>query len=221
MKKWGVVVTLVYAAVVLGVVAPLAGSLFLSATQLRDMYDDVAFWMWVAALVGCQALLLFLRVDTSVRRPERRSHIAVSAIATGLAVALLTIAAVEALLLAGLGEDSDASGLMLDNGGRMLASVAILWSVWSVIFYRRLTHAVSPLDHALRWLVKGSVLELLIVVPCHVIVRRRGDCSAPALTAFGIATGVAVMLLAFGPSILFLIEERRRQYKSSARPAQR
>jgi hypothetical protein len=56
------------------------------------------------------------------------------------------------------------------------------------------------------WLLKGSVLELLIVVPCHVIVRRRHDCSAP------IATGLAIMLLSFGPSVLFLYKKRLDSY---------
>jgi hypothetical protein len=45
-----------------------------------------------------------------------------------------------------------------------------------------------------------------------VIVRRRGDCSAPAATSFGIVTGIAVMLLCFGPSVLFLIKKRLDGY---------
>jgi hypothetical protein len=50
-----------------------------------------------------------------------------------------------------------------------------------------------------------------------VIARRRGDCSAPAVTSFGIVTGIAVMLLAFGPSVLFLYKKRLDAY--TARPS--
>jgi hypothetical protein len=57
---------------------------------------------------------------------------------------------------------------------------------------------------------------LLIVVPCHVVVRHRDDCSAPALTGFGIATGLAVMLLTFGPGVVFLYRKRLRRYERPA-----
>ncbi len=64
----------------------------------------------------------------------------------------------------------------------------------------------------ISWLLKGSVLELLIAVPCHILVRRRHDCSAPIVTSFGIATGLAIMLLSFGPSVLFLYKKRLEAY---------
>jgi hypothetical protein len=55
--------------------------------------------------------------------------------------------------------------------------------------------------------------KLLIAVSCHVIVRHREDCCAPVFTGFGIATGMAIMLLSFGPSVLFLYKKRMKQYE--------
>jgi hypothetical protein len=50
---------------------------------------------------------------------------------------------------------------------------------------------------------------MLVAIPCQLIVRRRHDCSAPAVTSFGIVTGVAIMLISFGPSVLFLYKKPR------------
>jgi hypothetical protein len=58
----------------------------------------------------------------------------------------------------------------------------------------------------------GSVLGLLIAVPSHVVARQRGDSSAPMVTSFGIATGIAIMLLSFGPGVLLLYKKRLNDY---------
>ena len=62
-----------------------------------------------------------------------------------------------------------------------------------------------------RWLLRGSILELLVVVPSHIIVRRRDDCCAPMGTFWGITTGISIMLLCFGPGVFFLFAERIRR----------
>ena len=62
-----------------------------------------------------------------------------------------------------------------------------------------------------RWLLRGSILELLVAVPSHIIVRRRDDCCAPMGTFWGITTGISIMLLCFGPGVFFLFAERIRR----------
>ncbi|HEY4951841.1 MAG TPA: hypothetical protein VII71_00470, partial [Verrucomicrobiae bacterium] len=81
---------------------------------------------------------------------------------------------------------------------------------------RRVTKSGSPdavVKRATRWLLRGSILELIIAVPSHVIVRRRDDCCAPAGTFWGIVTGISVMLLCFGPGVFFLFVERFQKLK--------
>jgi hypothetical protein len=63
----------------------------------------------------------------------------------------------------------------------------------------------------MEWLLRGSILELLIAVPSHVIVRQRDDCCAPFATFWGIVTGISVMLISFGPGVLFLFAARIRR----------
>jgi hypothetical protein len=82
------------------------------------------------------------------------------------------------------------------------------------VFYLYLRGSSQPVNRALTWLLRGSVLELLIAVPSHVIVRRRDECCAPILTSFGIVTGIAVMLLTFGPGILLLYKKRIESYRN-------
>ena len=89
-----------------------------------------------------------------------------------------------------------------------------LWVLWGIVFYLYFRNSSASVSRLMSWLLKGSILELLIVVPCHVIVRRRHDCSAPLATSFGIATGIAIMLLSFGPSVLFLYKKRLDSYSS-------
>jgi len=89
---------------------------------------------------------------------------------------------------------------------------AAIWLLWGIVFYLYFRNSAPMTTRAVSWLLKGSVLELLIAVPCHIWVRRRGDCSAPLATSFGIVTGIAVMLLAFGPSVLLLYKKRLDAY---------
>jgi len=56
-------------------------------------------------------------------------------------------------------------------------------------------------------------------VPAHVAARERDDCCAPMFSGFGIASGIALMLMAFGPSVLFLYQDRLgRQERRQALP---
>jgi hypothetical protein len=93
-----------------------------------------------------------------------------------------------------------------------LAFWGAAWVLWAILFYFYFRNSSPVVTRLTSWLLKGSVLELLIVVPCHVIVRRRHDCSAPLATSLGIATGLAIMLLSFGPSVLFLYKKRLDAY---------
>jgi len=91
-----------------------------------------------------------------------------------------------------------------------IAAVALHWFVWAVIFYR-FAKADDPqalIKRTTRWLLRGSILELLVAVPSHIIVRNRNDCCAPFGTFWGITTGLSIMLLCFGPGVFFLFAER-------------
>ena len=109
-----------------------------------------------------------------------------------------------------------------DNAGWIvLIAGLITWAGWSVIFALIARggreQSIGMTLH--RWLIAGSVIELLVAVPTHVIVRRRQECCAGILTGIGICVGVAVMIVSFGPSVLLLYHQRRKQITPRGTPA--
>lgn len=100
--------------------------------------------------------------------------------------------------------------------GAMGLMIAITWMAWGGIFYRYYHNAeVESWSRVwLRRVLKGSVLELLIAVPTHVVVRAREECCAPAVSFMGIVTGLSVMLLCFGPGVIFLYLDRARRLRA-------
>lgn len=204
MRKWGIVMTTLYAVVIIFLIVPSA--VLLGDVRLPNVYQNWWTWGFVALLVACQASLLFLSVDTS-ERPKPRSSILLAYL---IAAVLFSLLAFSFVLCLSVAIDANPGTL----AGRMM--VPGLWVAvacgWTIPFYLVWRHSTTVVARLTSWLIKGSVLELLIAVPAHVIVRRRHDCSAPIATGFGIYTGIAIMLLAFGPSVLLLYKKRMDQY---------
>jgi hypothetical protein len=176
------------------------------------MYTEWLVWAAIFALIGGQAILLFLSVDTSQKRLKPRTHLAVSVVAGSMLFALLAFAAISAGGAAVAGDKF--IDWFWDTEMEVVWVFLAFWLVWGVLFYLYFRNSAAVTTRIVSWLLKGSVLELLIAVPCHVWVRRRGDCSAPMATSFGIVTGIAVMLLAFGPSVLLLYKKRLDGYSA-------
>jgi hypothetical protein len=215
MNKWGWVICLFFIVVVLALLVP-AGLVLTSrstptAADFKGLYRDWGTWICAGIVILGQILLLWLRADTTQKRLKPRTHILVSAVTTALFVAILTADIVFAIGVSVRGDrfldffpDSAAISTLVVFG--------IPWLIWAVLFYRFWRDSSDPVTRAVTWLLRGSVLELLIAVPAHVIVRRRHDCSAPVATSFGITTGIAIMLISFGPSVLLLYKKRVDKY---------
>jgi len=221
MRKWGIVISVFYAVIVVGLLGPAGLRLAMAGTDapffktLGDMYSDWLVCAAIVVLIGGQAILLFLSVDTSQKRLKPRTHLAVSVVAGSMLFGLLTFAAISAAGAAVAGDKF--LDRFWDTEMEVVWIFLAFWLVWGVLFYLYFRNSAAATTRIVSWLLKGSVLDLLIAVPCHVWVRRRGDCSAPVATSFGIVTGIAIMLLAFGPSVLLLYKKRLDSY--AARPA--
>ncbi len=119
-------------------------------------------------------------------------------------------------LIPGLASTLARFGLMPDNDQlvalHMLGLVALFWLVWGLIFHHfaKSDEAETLVQRTTRWLLRGSILELLVAVPSHIVIRQREDCCAPFFSFWGIVTGISVMLMSFGPGVLFLFARRMR-----------
>lgn len=221
MRRWGMLITLAYAVILTAFLVPLVELLnahFRSPEFRRTFVDNVAkgysswsTWMFIGICVAGQVLLLFLSVDTTFQKIKPRAHILLSCLLTASASAVLSGAA---LLCIGFGIWSDRFGRHFFDKLNLFYAWAGLWLLWAVIFLIYFRNPSARISRVTSWLIRGSVLELLIAVPSHVIVRRRDDCSAPVATSFGIVMGIAIMLLCFGPSVLLLYKKRLDEYAS-------
>ena len=214
-------ITLVYALIVMALLTPafliMVSSSTPSLSDFNEFYQSGWVWMVGGVFVLGQFVLLSLSVDTSQKRMRRRSPIVLSAITVGLFLMVVTGAILLSSLVA-LKLDNDVP--VLGTLARILVLIFIPWIVWSVLFYLLYKNSDDPVTRAVAWLFRGSVLELLVAVPSHVIVRRRHECSAPIATGFGIASGIAIMLMSFGPSVLLLFKKRMEQYDGSSNAGQ-
>jgi hypothetical protein len=97
--------------------------------------------------------------------------------------------------------------------------IGLNWIIWGIIFFSRYLNAprYKILKGLFTFIVVGSLIELLISIPSHIIVSRRPGCFAGFGTMIGIVCGVAVMLWAFGPGIilLFLRERYKKEMDSN------
>ena len=161
----------------------------------------------ITVLVLCEVALLFVPVRFASRRPVTRRALWIPLLASGVLAAVLGLGASLALLEYLKAEDGFAWVIPTTAGAVWFAWTFLFWS----LSYRSGPESVAERLH--RWLLAGSVLELLIAVPTHVVVRRRTECCAGLGTGLGICAGVVVMLLAFGPSVGFLYYRRWKQVR--------
>ena len=238
MKRWALLTVLLYAAALLLLTVPAIWIAFsgwsekgVSLPNALKMYLRWAYWLWLAVFVAGQALLLLLPIHIAERRLPARRPLKVPVIVTAFFLANLCFAFLLSLLCLYFQEDGvNFFGYFLpfkpnqvapSNFSTEFGAVVIglaFWVIWAVVFrsFARSDDPDALLQRITRWLLRGSILELLVAVPSHIIVRRRGDCCAPLGTFWGIITGISIMLLCFGPGAFFLFVERckRLQPKS-------
>lgn len=211
---WPIVAIVAYAIVFVGSLA-----FMMVGTVIAGEGDDELF-LFVLAIVASMlvlaALLLIAPVRVATRRPVTRSSLWPALFAGGFIVAALVVAGGFAVLEL-IAEDDAPEVFMI----ALAMGACAVWVTWAVVFYIQSAHApvASVAFRLYTMLIRGSVVELIVAVSCHLVVRKRTECSAGVLTTLGILTGAAAMLLAFGPALLILYMQRARSLRPNLRLA--
>lgn len=194
--------------------------------DLVDPLDDG--WMWLyftgpALLVAVTQGLFLLPI---VRRPTRGgrkslllSFVMVGVVAAGLATGLfLAIACgLKLLLTAGVESEFEFDGLWQWMAW-IAAPLAASWIFWTCMIWSFGKRERDPrkLQRLIGLLLGGTLIEIIIVLPLDIMVRRRTDCYCSTGTAhtLGFATWAALWLA--GPGIvLAALSKRRRLWSES------
>lgn len=202
MKRWVLLTLILYLASISVLTAPL----FLANNG--DLLPDSHAWL-VPILVLMQCVLLLVPMAIIRERPVKKRKVIFSAIIGAIPMAALALGFFVSIALMVWGKNTVDEYL---HNWPTLIIPAIAWLVWGMVFYKSFSsqNPNSFTSNRTRWLLRGSILELLVVIPSHIISRHRVECCAPPLTLLGIATGLAIALMSFGPGVLFLFAQRIR-----------
>lgn len=215
MFHWALVVAGLYGLLLLALILPLHALGWADqASEAARMLLDWELWAFVGILVAAQLALLVVPVKVAGGRPVGRRTLALPVAVSGALAGLLAVGALLAI-------DEAVRGAEADVGAWAPPLLAAgTWVAWAAVFWR-MSHAAGPRElvtRQARALLAGSILELLVAVPSHVIARSRDYCCAGIMTFLGLVFGLAVMLASFGPGVFFLYADRIARLRRTAAP---
>jgi hypothetical protein len=217
MKRWAVIVVLLYFLILVALTFPF---IFVAFYPLKDPtavlwpFFEWPYWVVLGVFLAAQAVMMFVPVELSLERPKTQRSVVWPILASGLMIGVLGSGVAVSINEFIRKENADSTSVALPWG-----VLLGLWVLWTVVFYRmnRDSSAMDVVTRQCRHLLKGSILELLIAVPTHIVARMRDYCCAGFWTFLGIAFGVAVMLFSFGPGVFFLFAARWKRLHPNER----
>ncbi len=177
-------------------------------------------WMWALVMGLAQAALLVVPVRVESRKPVTTRWL-IWPLLAALAMLLLLAGGILAAVWETIENTNDLTDPVTIIA--FVSPVGAIWIAWAIIFgyYTVRGGRANFMTRLARSLVAGSILELLVAVPAHVLARARHYCCAGFGTFWGIAAGISVMLFAFGPAVFVLFARRYgglRRHAGAANP---
>ena len=201
MKRWWLLTLILYMICLSILMVPLF--LAFAPADSDNKFISLFYFGFVPILVLIQGVLLLVPIDVIRERPIKRRKVVLSVVIGAIPMAALTLGFIASIAFMIWGED--VAGVYLYNWPCLIIP-AISWIFWGIVFYRSFSseNPRSFISTVTNWLLRGSILELLVAIPSHIISRQRDDCCAPPFLLLGIATGLAIALMSFGPGVFFL-----------------
>ncbi|MFM9145906.1 MAG: hypothetical protein ACKORL_11290 [Phycisphaerales bacterium] len=195
------------------------------AEVLEQMVPDgptgVAVLALVVLVTAAPALMsapALARWDGEPNRRSLRASVAGASILGGTCALgiLMVLWDVAALAIRGLGiADSDVigrgSGLLSLNGMLLFPAWLLAGLVWAWLLARA-GAARSPdrVDRTVRWIFRGTCLELAIAAPTYVFAMRRDSCWCSWGSWLAITAGTTALVLLCGPALLLMATREAR-----------
>ncbi len=216
MKQWAWLVAILYGVILLALTLPailLAFAPKVHVSEAASIFVNLPYWLWLAVMVLGQVALLAVPVRFASRRPITRGALWPTVLAGGLMAGGLMFGAACSILETIFGEHGAGAWPWLT-----IIAGLFTWAIWAAVFFRlnRSLESTDWLSRQCRLLLKGSILELLIAVPAHIVARSRDYCCAGFMTFIGLTMGVSVMLFSFGPAVFFLYADRWKKLHPKA-----
>src|SRR6266446_6817791 len=195
MKRWAWIVAGLYILILAALTVPAILLAFVPRASWKDageVFVAWPYWLWLLVMMTSQYALLSVPVRIAGRRPITRGSLWPTLLAGGLMMAGLAAGAAGCVY----------EFFFRDQGkGNWIVWVAVAlggltWSLWLLVFFRmsKRLDASDLVSRQCRALLKGSILELLIAVPTHIVARSRDYCCAGFMTFIGLTMGVSVMV---------------------------
>jgi hypothetical protein len=219
MKRWALVVVLLYGLVLIALTMPVCMAAFAPEFDLWTTAGVFAlwpYWVWLGVMLLCQAGLLLVPVGVASRRPVSRRSLLAPVCVTGLLIGALVTGAALAVLETVLNRNTPRKGSLEAELYHVVIAIAIgigIWVFWTIVFYRlsREKDPAGVVTRMCRYLLGGSIMELLVAIPTHIVARSKDYCCAGVMTFVGIVFGISVMLFSFGPGVFYLYVDRWRR----------
>lgn len=210
-QKWPIFILIAY--FVINILVILGITKFVMMEKHDETLEFLPFALIVAfVLLIVQIFLFSIKVDMFDKRPVPKRKITVTSILVAMLMAIMTFTAYVVLFAVMFGEGAPRLSPGSENFYIFFLFMLFFgsWFFWAWGFLKLYKNKDENnfMSKLLARVIAGSVMELIIAIPSHIIFRQRDDCCAPIFSYFGIVMGTTVLLLAFGPGIVFLYLKR-------------